>query len=136
MMSVKKILFSIPVLMVASAFAQGGRFCIGGELNRLSSGQLHACQSELQKVRTVAAKYDVPDWHFVVVCDENGWTDYAALSNTDADTLKNASADTNLPLHTTFFRGSRLQSAAGEKILVAEMTTLARRTAIQLASNR
>lgn len=136
MISLKKILYAVPVLMVASAFAEGGRFCIGGDLNRLTTVQLHACESQLQHVRAVASRYNIPDWHFIIVCDEKGWTDYAALSDTAADTLKRASADTNLPLHTTFFRGSRLASRAGDEILVAEMTDIVRRSRVQLAASR
>lgn len=92
-------------LLCASAVAQT-RFCMGGDLARLSSAEKASCSAKLQAVKSVAASFRVPDgWHFVMVCGEDGWKDYTAF--TGNDTLQSASADTHLEQHETFLRGDR-----------------------------
>ena len=65
--------------------------------------------SKLNQVRVAAAKFQTPqDWHFVVVCNEPGWKEYAAFSKRSSEELEDASADTDLDQRTTFFRADRL----------------------------
>jgi hypothetical protein len=127
----------VPIfLLVATAFAEGDRVCMAGNVEHLSDTELRACQTLVHHVRDTAARYHTPSWHFIVVCDESGWKDYAAFSTTPARILENASADTDLALHTTFLRGSRLQPTLGDAVLTSEMTTIVRETAEEIASNR
>lgn len=97
-------------LLQASAVAQT-RFCIGGDLDHLSASDRAACSATMQAVRTAATRMHEPqDWHFVVVCGEEGWTQYAAFSSRGVDAVANDIADTNLEEHTTYLRESRLQA--------------------------
>lgn len=123
-------------LLAACAFGEGARVCMGGDVQQLTAPQLQACQTLVQQVREAAAKYHTPAWHFIVVCDENGWKDYAAFSETPAEALQNASADTNLALHTTFFRGSRLHASLADNVLETEMTAILHNSTDQIASSR
>jgi nitroreductase len=98
-------------LLSAAAVAQT-RFCIGGDLDHLTAFQKTACLAKLNQVRVASAKFQTPeDWHFVVVCNEPGWKEYAAFSKRTSAELEDASADTNLDQRTTFFRGERLAGA-------------------------
>ena len=95
-------------LLPLHAFAEG-RFCIGGDTSKLNVSQKKACVTELAQVQTLAKRFHAPDnWHFVMVCDETGWSDYAAFSQRSETELVNSSADTDLAEQSTFFRGDRL----------------------------
>ena len=97
-------LFSIP------AVAQT-RFCIGGNLDHLSANDRADCSATMQAVRATAASMHAPDdWHFVVVCGEEGWKSYAAFSTRSEAAIENASADTDLAQRTTYFREDRLHT--------------------------
>lgn len=101
-------------LLSGAAVAQT-RFCIGGDLDHLTAFERTACMSKLNQVRITAAKFQTPqDWHFVVVCDEGGWKQYASFSKRAAEDLQDATADTDLEQRTTFFRGDSLTGGAGE----------------------
>lgn len=92
-------------LLCTSAVAQT-RFCIGGDLDHLSTAQKAECSAKLQAVKAAAGSFHVTDgWHFVMVCGEEGWKDYAAFAMDD--TLLNASADTHLDQHETFLRSDK-----------------------------
>jgi hypothetical protein len=94
----------------ATALAQT-RFCLGGDLSHLSQAQKSSCNARLSDVRELAVAMHAPaDWHFVVVCSEQGWQDYAAYTMNTSETLLAASADTNLEQHETFLREGRLGS--------------------------
>jgi hypothetical protein len=98
-------------LLSAAAVAQT-RFCIGGDLDHLTAFQKTACMAKLNQVRVASAKFQTPqDWHFVVVCNEPSWKEYAAFSKRTSEELEEMSADTDLDRRTTFFRGDRLTGA-------------------------
>ena len=98
-------------LLSAAAVAQT-RFCIGGDLDHLTAFQKTMCMAKLNQVRVTSAKFQTPqDWHFVVVCNEPSWKEYAAFSRRTSAELEDASADTDLDHRTTFFRGDRLTGA-------------------------
>ncbi len=98
-------------LLCASAVAQT-RVCLGGDLEHLSPAQRAACTSKMQAVRDVAASLQAPgDWHFVVVCGEQGWRSYAAFGSATQEAVLMAAADTNLEQHETFLRETRLDVA-------------------------
>lgn len=95
-------------LLCASAVAQT-RFCIGGDLDHLSEQQRTACSAKLQAVKLTAVALHAPaDWHFVVVCGDEGWKSYTAYSLEGSPALRDASADTHLQERETFLRGDRL----------------------------
>lgn len=88
------------------------RFCIGGDLDHLSSAERASCNATLQAVRTTAASLHAPDgWHFVVVCGAEGWKQYAAFSPRGEDAVADAAADTDLGEGTTYLREDRLHTA-------------------------
>lgn len=96
-------------LLCVGAIAQT-RYCTGGDLSRLTPAERSSCESKLQGVREVATALHAPsDWHFVVVCGEEGWRSYAAFSSGSTVDLADANADTNLQTRETFLRGTRLQ---------------------------
>ena len=106
---------SLPIALAAtllstSAVAQT-RYCIGGDLQHLSANERAACSATMNAVRNQAASLHAPsDWHFIVVCGEEGWKQYAAFSVHDEASLENASADTDRDQRTTFFREDRLHT--------------------------
>jgi hypothetical protein len=126
MTATKKITFLASLLVVASALGQGDRVCMGGNVEQLSAAQLQVCQSQVEQVRDAAAQFHTPGWHFIVVCDESGWKDYAAFSEKPAAVLANASADTDLSQRTTFLRGSRLTEQLAPRVLAVEMAAIVR----------
>ncbi len=86
------------------------RFCTGGDLDHLTSAQKASCTATLRTVRSVASTLHAPDdWHFVIVCGEDGWQSYAAFATRTEGDLQSAIADTHLDTRETFLRGSRLQ---------------------------
>ncbi len=104
-------------LLSASAVAQS-RFCVGGDLAQLSPAQRRACDTKLQAVRRVATALHVPDeWHFVLVCGDEGWKDYSAAFHGGPDVLETRTADTNVEEHETFFRESKLDPQDSQTFL-------------------
>ena len=106
-----------------------GRFCLGGDLQHLSAAQRAACSGKLAAVRNAALRYNAPaDWHFVMVCGEEGWKAYAPFSNRTATELARTSADTDLTGRSTYFREERLKDAgvtgASERIVAREMAAI------------
>ena len=94
-------------LLCASAIAQT-RVCLGGDLGHLTPAQKTACSADIQAVRSLAAAMHAPDgWHFVVVCGEESWKQYAAYTMRDDQSLLSAAADTNFATRETFLRESR-----------------------------
>lgn len=101
----------VATLLSASSVAQT-RYCIGGDLDHLSANERAECSATLQAVRSAAAAMHAPaDWHFVVVCGEQGWKDYTAFSRRGEAALEQASADTDREAQETFFREERLHTA-------------------------
>lgn len=100
----------VATMLCVPAVAQT-RFCLGGDLEHLSSAERTACNATLQAVRSAASSLHAPEgWHFVVVCGEEGWKQYAAFSPRGEDAVADVAADTNLDEGTTFLREDRLHS--------------------------
>lgn len=96
------------------------RVCMGGNLDTLSAAERRGCEEQVARARTAADDAHAPaDWHFVVVCGEDGWKDYMAFSNTGESTLANASADTDVANKTTFLRGTRMTTLATTNEIVS-----------------
>ena len=87
------------------------RFCIGGELDHLSSTEKAACQAKATHLRNVVQQHGAPaDWHFIVVCDEAGWNDYASFAGREAARVVRAGYSTDRDMRLTVVRGSRLET--------------------------
>ena len=111
----------------ASAVAET-HFCIGGELDQMSSTQVAACQTKMTEIRNAVKRHGAPaGWHFVVVCDESGWLDYASLAGGERARTVKASYATDAQMHWTFVRGSRMDTdepAEAEMILAAALKSV------------
>lgn len=114
-------------LAVSTASAASNKVCMGGNVEQLSATQAQACQQTAQQVRAAADKSGTSNWHFVVVCDEAGWQDYAAFATMPASDLQQAAIDNNLAQRTSFVRASRVGGAENTAFLASEMASLARR---------
>lgn len=96
------------LLLSVSAVAQT-RYCLGGDLEHLSASQRSACSAKVEAVRKAAVGVPMPaDWHFVVVCGEQGWKDYAIYAFASSDALQDAQLSTDHDRHETFLRESSL----------------------------
>ena len=96
-------------LAVSVSLVAQTHFCIGGDLDHLSPASLTACQAKMSGVRNAVKQLGAPaGWHFVVVCDDAGWKDYASFSARETGLLSGASYSTDLRLHWTFLRGADL----------------------------
>lgn len=105
-------LAAVSVALLCTAAVAQTRFCVGGDIAHMSAPEKAACSAKLQAVKSAAAAFHAPDgWHFVLVCGEQGWKEYAAFTLADDAALMNASADTNLEQHETFLREDRLDLA-------------------------
>lgn len=90
-------------------------FCIGGDLDHLSSQQVSLCQSKMSHVREAVRRRGAPDgWHVVVVCDETGWSDLASFSGQSQAAMRSVEFSTDQELHWTFLRGSRFSGEEGD----------------------
>jgi len=97
------------------------KVCMGGNLDGLTASQKNTCEDQVRMTREAATSANAPsDWHFVVVCDEDGWKDYTAFAQRDGADLQLASADTNFAERTTFLRGTRMTSENASRQVVAE----------------
>lgn len=91
------------------------RVCIGGDLDRLSAAQKNSCRASADQVRVDVERFHAPaDWHFFVVCTEEDWTTYAAMSDRGTEVAASY-VDTDLKKHTTFFRGATLSNSEPER---------------------
>ncbi len=131
----RKMIAALLFLTSAAAGAEN-RFCIGGDLQHLSPVQRTVCQAKLNQVRSaVQQELGLDKWHFVVVCVEAGWTDYASFSNHSADAVLHADADSDAAAKSVYLRGSRLLSTAGVTDLLTKELSIPRENGtIQLAS--
>ena len=85
------------------------RVCMGGNLDQLSAADRRSCEAQVTRAREAANRNGAPeDWHFVVVCGEDGWKDYTAFSVAGETALQQAAADTDFENRTTFLRGTHL----------------------------
>ena len=112
----------LPFLAVTAGAETGNRVCIGGNVEQLTSTQLHFCQQQAQQVRRAAEESGLANWHFVVVCNDEGWHDYAAFSNTSAETLEASATDTDVDTRTTFVRAARF---SGPEFVTTQLASLA-----------
>src|ERR1700712_3459142 len=114
---------ALPLILLSSSAALAQtHFCVAGDLDHLNAAQVADCKTKMTNVREAVKRRGAPSgWHFVVVCDESGWTDYASFVSTDAPALDEASFHTDRGLHWTFVRGSRMEadSAEGADTLLA-----------------
>ncbi|SEB47377.1 hypothetical protein [Terriglobus roseus] len=118
-----------------SAIAQT-KVCMGGNLDTMTSTEKQTCENQVSMARTAAANSNISgDWHFVVVCGEDGWKDYAAFSQQGEAQLRTAAADTDYANKTTFLRGTRLNSAEVAGEVVRNALRKPATEAIQLARN-
>lgn len=93
---------------IAPAVAQV-RVCMGGNLDQLTAADRQGCEDQVSRVRDAAVRKNAPaDWHFVVVCGEDGWKDYTAFSLAGESALRDSASDTDFENRTTFLRGTRL----------------------------
>ena len=84
-------------------------FCIAGDLDHLTQTEVSACHTKMTEVRDAIKRRGAPSgWHFVVVCDEVGWSDYASFSGKAGAHLLQADFQTDRDEHWTFLRGSHL----------------------------
>ena len=103
-------------LFSLSAVAQT-RYCIGGDLDHLSAAERASCTAAKDEVRAAATRLHAPeDWHFVVVCGEQGWRDYTAIAERSKVALEDLGADTDLQGHVTYLREARLHTPAGHEL--------------------
>jgi hypothetical protein len=123
------------LVLSISAIAQT-KVCMGGNLDTMTSTEKQTCENQVSVARVAAANAKASgDWHFVVVCGEDGWKDYAAFSQQGAAQLRTAASDTDYANKTTFLRGTRLDSAeVATQVLVNSLRQPAT-DAVQLARN-
>ena len=122
-------------ILSVSAVAQT-KVCMGGNFEGMTGAERHACENQVSMAREAAAAAKAPaDWHFVVVCGEDGWKDYMAFSQQSAARLSGASSDTDFANRTTFLRGTRLDSAVAAVQTVGNSLRKPMADGIQLASN-
>ena len=101
----------ITAMVCIPAVAQT-RYCIGGDLTALSAPERASCNAAKEMVRATAARLQAPeDWHFVIVCGEQGWKDYAAVAQRGEVALDESAADTDLEEHVTYLRESRMRGS-------------------------
>lgn len=100
----------------AAAVAQN-KFCIGGELDSLTPAQISVCKEKSVSLRKEARLVGTPDnWHFVVICDEAGWNDYATFTGNNRKAILNATENTDSDLRFTFVRASRITSENSQSL--------------------
>ena len=121
-----RLLTGFAALLIAnSASASTNKVCMGGNVEQLSSTQRMACQQAARQVQNAADAAGASNWHFVVVCDEAGWQDYAAFSTMPAEELPQASMDTNVAQRTTFVRAGRVAGTENKDLLTVQMAAIA-----------
>ena len=87
------------------------RYCIGGDLSALSAPERASCNAAKEMVKATATRLHAPeDWHFVIVCGEQGWKDYTAVAQRGEVALDDSAADTDLDQHVTYLRESRMRA--------------------------
>ncbi len=106
----------LATLLSCSAVAQT-RYCIGGDLDHLSAAERASCSAAKDLVKGTATRLHAPeDWHFIVVCGEEGWKDYTAVAQRGNVALEDSAADTDLTLRVTYLRESRLRAPQPQEL--------------------
>ncbi len=130
-------LFGLPAKLLlfclsASAVAET-HFCIGGGLDEMSATDVAACRTKMVQIRDAVKRHGAPaGWHFVIVCDESGWQDYASFAGQEHARTVNASYSTDAQMHWTFVRGSRMDTnepAEADMVLAAALKNVPGRLA-------
>ncbi len=84
-------------------------FCLGGDLDHMSTKDEGICQIQMAAARGLISHYtEVRDWHFVVVCGESSWRAYSSFAHGDESYLGSAVAETDRTEKITFLRGEAL----------------------------
>lgn len=106
-------LFAALLTVALPAIAQT-HFCVGGDLDHLSSAQVTSCRAKMTEVREAVRRRGAPSgWHFLVVCDEGSWEDVAAMTGHAATALRNVDFQTDQAMQMTFIRGSHVAEQDG-----------------------
>lgn len=130
--------FVAGTLFCASALAQT-RYCMGGDLEHMSAAQKAGCSAKMQAVKDVARSLHAPeDWHFVLVCGEEGWQNYAAFYGQDQEMSSDTVADTRLESRETFLRESRMKLGdlqSMRKVLAHEVAGILLKSRDEVAIN-
>lgn len=101
------VLLTATLLSAALPAIAQTHYCIGGDLDHLSQAEVTTCKAKMTAVREAVKRRGAPSgWHFMVVCDESGWQDVAALTGHAVAHLKTVAYDTDKALQVTFLRGS------------------------------
>lgn len=129
----KAIALAATLIFSLSAIAQS-KVCMGGNLDFLSSTEKHTCENQVSMARSAASNVS-GDWHFVVVCGEDGWKDYASFSQQGEAQLRTAVSDTDYANKTTYLRGTRLESAEVASQVVMNAVRKPATDAVQVARN-
>jgi hypothetical protein len=96
------------------------KVCMGGNLDAMNPADTRLCENQVRMAREAGVSTKAPaDWHFVVVCGEDGWKDYAAFSTHPESQVRVAAADTDFANKTTFLRGTRLTSSDASNQVIA-----------------
>ena len=112
------------LLAISASVAAETHFCIAGDVDHLNAAEVAACQSKMIGVREAVRQHGAPaDWHFVVVCDEAGWKEYASFGSDSPGSLADAGYNTDPRLRWTFLRGSELN--AGQPQTIASTLSMA-----------
>ena len=107
--------FALAALSATLPAVAQTHFCIGGDLDHLTQAEVSACKAKMTHVRETVRRSGAPGgWHFVVVCDETGWSDLAALTGKHGGALRNVDYSTDSNLQWTFVRGSRMQGDSSD----------------------
>lgn len=94
-----------------AAFPQS-KFCIGGELEKLTPTEVSACKAKAASLQREVRLVGAPDnWHYVLICDEAGWNDYAAFTGTAHAAMLDKAEVTDKDMRFTFVRGSRVSDS-------------------------
>lgn len=115
------------------------RYTLGGDVPHLTRAEAQGCVARLAEVKAAAERLHSPSWHFVVVCGDGGWWQYAALSKRSALTLENVVADTDLASRTTFLRADGLTpeiEGAVERVMAHEVASILLNTTDEAAIRR
>lgn len=117
----RRLLMCIAVLSAFLPAVAQTRVCMGGNLDTLTATDRRACEEQVARARVAADDMHPPaDWHFVVVCGEDGWKDYMAFSSAGEKALIHASADTDTVNKTTFLHGTRMTTTDASNQVMAE----------------
>jgi hypothetical protein len=103
------------VLTIALSMSQlvsaENRFCLGGETDHLDAAGKQACAAQVKSAKKLVSQHPgVDNWHFVVVCGESSWSDYALFAHDNASSLREASLDISYTDRTIYLRGDRLSA--------------------------